>query len=164
MHSAPEDKPQNHFTVICMHCVACYARSNLQIHKKKYKISSKLHAELQIAWEYIPRLLKFKKVRRTLPPSHIQMGQICKYTRKSTQSHQNCMQSCRLHGNIFPDSRTLWKCEPVCTIIDKFFPLYNFFSLVNFFPPAFWPAVAHFHKVRESGNIFPCNLQLCMQF
>ena len=23
---------------------------------------------------------------------------------------------------------------------------------------------AHLHKVRESGNIFPCNLQLCMQF
>ena len=39
-------------------------------------------------------------------------GPICIYTTKSTKLHQKCMQSCRLHGNIFPDSRTLRRCEP----------------------------------------------------
>ena len=40
-------------------------------------------------------------------------GPICIYTTKNTKFHKKCMQSCRLHGNIFPNSRTLRRCEVV---------------------------------------------------
>ena len=31
--------------------------------------------------------------------------------RKAKKNHQNCMQSCRLHGIIIPESCTLWRCD-----------------------------------------------------